>query len=77
MNERYQRITQALNILKLVINIHQTFLVDSDKEHPQRVHLLRILRLFSRMSQQGHLILKNTRDLLQRFQKSMNFITQR
>ena len=58
MNERYQRITQALNILKLVINIHQTFLVDSDKEHPQRVHLLRILRLFSRMSQQGHLILK-------------------
>ena len=34
MNERYQRITQALNILKLVINIHQTFLV-GDKEHPR------------------------------------------
>ena len=39
MNERYQRITQALNILKLVINIHQTFLVDSDKEHPQRAFI--------------------------------------
>ena len=60
MNERYQRITQALNIFEISDKYPSDISGGRDKEHP-RVHLLRILRLFSRMSQQGHLILKYSR----------------
>ena len=52
MNERYQRITQALNIFEISDKYPSDISGGRDKEHP-RVHLLRILRLFSRMSQQG------------------------
>ena len=58
MNERYQRITQALNIFEISDKYPSDISGGQRQEHPQRVHLLRILRLFSRMSQQGHLILK-------------------
>ena len=51
MNERYQRITQALNIFE----ISDKYPSDISGGQRQRTsaHLLRILRLFSRMSQQG------------------------
>ena len=75
MNERYQRITQALNILKLVINIHQTFLVRRQRTSARA--FITYPKIIFADEPTGALDSKNTRDLLQRFQKSMNFITQR
>ena len=58
MNERYQRITQALNIFE----ISDKYPSDISGGQRQRTSAARAfityLRLFSRMSQQGHLILK-------------------
>ena len=58
MNERYQRITQALNIFEISDKYPSDISGGQRQRTSARVHLLRILRLFSRMSQQGHLILK-------------------
>ena len=61
MNERYQRITQALNIFEISDKYPSDISGGRRQRTSARVHLLRILRLFSRMSQQGHLILKYSR----------------
>lgn len=77
MNERYQRITQALNIFEISDKYPSDISGGRRQRTSRRVHLLRILRLFSRMSQQGHLILKILAIYYNVFKKSMNFITQR
>ena len=61
MNERYQRITQALNIFEISDKYPSDISGGQRQRTSARVHLLRIQRLFSQMNQQGHLILKYTR----------------
>lgn len=77
MNERYQRITQALNIFE----ISDKYPSDISGGQRQRTSAARAFYYVSKIifadEPTGALDSKNTRDLLQRFQKSMNFITQR
>lgn len=77
MNERYQRITQALNIFE----ISDKYPSDISGGQRQRTSAARAFITYPKIifadEPTGALDSKNTRDLLQRFQKSMNFITQR
>ena len=77
MNERYQRITQALNIFE----ISDKYPSDISGGQQQRTSAARAFITYPKIifadEPTGALDSKNTRDLLQRFQKSMNFITQR
>ena len=50
-------VLQVLNIFE-ISDKYPSDISGGQRQNIRSVHLLRILRLFSRMSQQGHLILK-------------------
>ena len=78
MNERYQRITQALNIFEISDKYPSDISGGQrQKEHPITRAFITYPKIIFADEPTGALDSKNTRDLLQRFQKSMNFITQR
>ena len=76
MNERYQRITQALNIFE-ISDKYPSDISGGQRQRTSARAFITYPKIIFADEPTGALDSKNTRDLLQRFQKSMNFITQR